>query len=109
MLVRCSSPHLWRGRRDLFQALYLLQKVAPVDNVIKLDRRLPATKVFDQLFDGVARILCMDAHCAQVSGISQPGEQMGKRVSSLECQSAGLVGAADEILHQNELDEQGRR
>ena len=55
------------------------------------------------MFEGVGRILRMDANGAQVPGISEAGEELGKRVASFERQSAGPVRPADQILDQEEL------
>jgi hypothetical protein len=59
--------------------------------VVELDRGLAAAKVGDQLFESVGRILRLDADGAQVSGVSEAGEEFGKRVASFESQTAGPV------------------
>jgi hypothetical protein len=79
--------------------LHLFQ-VAAIDYTVELDCGLAAAESSDELFEGVIR---MDSHGAQVSGISEAGEQFGKLVASFEGQSAGPAGPADEVLDQTEL------
>src|SRR5713226_10210463 len=102
-LVRLLLAHFGFGRRHLFEALHLFQKLAAIDYVVELDCGLAAAESGDELFEGVGRILRMDSDGAQVSGISEAGEKFGKRVASFEGQSAGPVRPADEILDQEEF------
>src|SRR5438128_2274400 len=83
---RCSSRQglFWLGRFQRSESFHLLQKVAAVDYVVELDRGLAAAEIGDELFEGVGRILRMDADSAQVSGISEAREEFEKRVSSFE-------------------------
>ena len=91
------------GRRHLFEALYVFQKLATIDYVVELDRDLATAEIDHKLFERIGRILSMDSDGAQVSGISEAGEEFGKRVTSFEGQSPGPMRPADEILDQEEL------
>src|SRR5229473_553761 len=63
---RCADRDLGRllltnfgfGRRHLFEALHLFQKVAAIDYVIELDCGLAAAESGDELFEGVDAGFC---------------------------------------------------
>src|SRR5260370_28845253 len=94
--------HSGFGRRHVFEALHLFQKVAAIDYVVELDCGLAAAESGDELFEGVGRILRMDSDGAQVSGISEAGEKFGKRVASFDGHSASPGRPANQILDQQE-------
>src|SRR5437773_121090 len=91
-----------------FHRLHLVQKIAAVHDVVKLQRSLTAAEVIEKLFQRVAWVLGLDADGAQISGVAKPEIQLRKRVAAFERQTARPVRAADQVLHQQQLVEQNR-
>jgi len=74
----------------------------------KTSGKLPHQLDDGELLEGVRGMLEVHIDRVEVARPAEPSKELSQRVTSLECQAAGLVRTADQILYQQEFVKQRR-